>query len=115
MLKLSNLLNNSFQQNSFIKDFSIAQISNRVLDNMSQKVMDAGITNEAILTLEVTNELAPKSVKSAKKSGATAHSESWSEGECDDEDGDTGVADKACDVTEEDKQVETDLKVLRKK
>ena len=71
--------------------------------------MDAGITNEAILTLEVTNELAPKSAKSAKKSGATAHSESWPEGECDDEDGDIGGDDEACDVAEEDKQVETGL------
>ena len=78
---------------------------------MSQKVMDAGITNEAILTLEVTNELAPKTAKkSAKKSGgASAHSESWSEGECDDKNSDTGGADEACDVTEEDKQVETKL------
>ena len=99
------------------KGFSIAQISNRVLDNMSQKVMDAGITNEAILTLEVTNELAPKTaMKSAKKSGgASAHSESWSEGECDDEDGDTDGADEACDVTEEDKQVETERNSSSKK
>ena len=86
-----------------MSDF-LTQISNRQLDNMNQRVMDAGITNEAILNLEIVNELAPKTVskmKASSKSGASAHSE----GEWDEEDDRTALTDETNEVSEEDKQV----------
>lgn len=65
--------------------------------------MDAGITNEAILTLEVVTEPVPRTVSSKRKAAET--DERCSD-DCDEDWGSANGADEqSADVTEEDKQV----------
>ena len=105
VFKLIEILRNDFAESLMRCMQFLIQISNRQLDNMNQRVMDAGITNEAILTLEIVNELAPKTASkkkaSSKSGGASAHSE----GEWDEEEDRTAVTDETNEVSEEDKQV----------
>ncbi len=79
------------------------QISNRKLEDMNQRAMDAGITNEAILTLEVLLAPVPPKTATKKKSSGGARADANEDEYTDDDD---AAPDATPDgVSEEDKQV----------